>query len=338
MATDEPSSHTPAADPPETDRTDPRLESRTVPEPPHPEFAEYAGESVPAAAVGSPGKQGHLELHFGTDGDGETNLVRDHARTPFHLSGTLGHDRLSRAETVYVQSPTGGVAQGDRRTVDIVVGPDAVGHVSTQSSTKVLSMSHNYAATDISLSVDAGGHLDYVPEPTILNADARFHQRTALSVAASGSAVVGNVVVPGRLARGERFEFERYRDRFQVHSDGALLVDDGTSLAPGEADPTAPGLLDDCAVFGTLYVVAPDEDCDPLSDRLHDAVQAEDERSADAAERTVRAGATRLPNDTGVVVRAVGHRAESVTATLRNGWDAARTALLGVGAPDSRRL
>ncbi|WP_436927923.1 urease accessory protein UreD [Halosimplex amylolyticum] len=333
-----------AADTPDTAggaRGEPPGESN--PEPPHPAFAEYAAESVPAVAVGSPGKDGRLELAFAADADGETNLVRDLARAPFHVSGTLGHDPLPEAETVYVQSPTGGVAQGDRHAVAIRVGADAVAHVSTQSSQKVLSMARNYAAADVSLSVGSGGHLDYVPEPAILHEDSRFFQSVALELDPDASAVVGDVVVPGRLARGERFDFERYLSRLRVRREGTLLVDDATHLRPADADPSAPGVMGEFAVLGTLYVLTPAGDDAPdgagLSDRLHEVANAEADSGdrADEDADAVRAGATRLPNDAGVAVRALGHRAETVTAALRAAWDEARTELLGVGAPDSRR-
>jgi len=334
MATDRPASRSAAPDSEPDPPAGPPAEREGLPEPPHPDFAEYAAEAVPAAAVGSPGKDGRLELRFATDGDGETNLVRDRARAPFHLSGTLGHDPLPRAETVFVQSPTGGVAQGDRQRVTVAARPGAVAHVTTASSTKVLSMTHNYATADVSLSVDDGAHLDYVPEPTIVHADARFYQQTELRISPSGSAIVGDVVVPGRLARGERFEFDCYRSRFRARSEGTLLVDDGTSLDPSRTDPAAPGLLDEYAVFGTLYVISMDTDPSGLSDRLHGALGERPELEENAE---LRAGATALPNEAGVAVRAVGHRAEIVTDALRAVWDDARTALLGVGAPDSRR-
>ncbi|QLH76779.1 urease accessory protein UreD [Halosimplex rubrum] len=322
-----------------------RRDGDAADEPPHPAFADYATESLPAAAVGSPGKDGRLELRFAADEGGETNLVRDLARAPFHVSGTLGHDPLPEAETVYVQSPTGGVAQGDRHRIDVEVGSGAVAHVSTQSSQKVLSMERNYAAADVSLSVGRGGHLDYVPEPAILHEDSRFFQAIDLDLAADASAVVGDVVVPGRLARGERFDFERYLSRLRVRRDDALLVDDATHLRPADADPSAAGVMGEFAVVGTLYVLVPvgeSDALDDLSDRLHaaatgvaeaDGTSAADDRRDD----TVRAGATRLPNDAGCVVRALGHRAETVTAALRAAWDEARTDLLGAGAPDSRR-
>ncbi|MCU4802114.1 urease accessory protein UreD [Halobacteria archaeon HArc-gm2] len=301
---------------------------------PHPAFEPYAAEPVPQAPVGAPGKEGRLELAFAADEDGQTHLVRDFARVPFHLSGTLGHDPHPDAETVFVQSPSGGVAQGDRHTIDVEVKNGGVAHVTTGSSTKVLTMERNYAAADVSLSVGSGSHLDYVPEPVIVNPDARYYQELRLDVAPDATAVVGDVVVPGRLARGERFDFERYVSRLACHSDGDLLFEDATHLTPADGDPTAPGVMGEYSVYGTLFVVAPERDGDALSDAIHDRVTERTE----AGESNARAAATTLPNDAGVVVRALGHRAEDVTGLLHAAWDEARSELLDVGAPDGRKL
>jgi len=88
------------------------------------------------------------------------------------------------------------------------------------------------------------------------------------------------------------------------------------------------------SVYGTLYVVAPEGDGEALSDAIHDRAteQTGDGRSS------ARAAATTLPNGAGVVVRALGHRAEDVTAALHAAWDEARRELLDVGAPDGRKL
>ena len=292
---------------------------------PHPSFEAYAAEPLPQAAVGSPGKDGRLELTFRRTAGG-TALIEDYATAPFHVSGTLDHDPHPDVATVLVQSSAGGVAQGDRRSVDVGVGADALAHVSTGGSTKVQSMDRNYAAADVSLSVGSGGHLEYVPEPTILHADARYHVETGLDVAGDATAILGDVVVPGRLARGERFAFERYRSRIRGSGPDGPLFEDATHLGD-DADPTAPGVLGEFPVHGSLFVVAPDRDAAALSDRLHAAVAGCD----------ARAGATALPNGAGAVVRALGHRAETTVAALYAARDRARRRLLGGPAPSGRR-
>ena len=292
----------------------------------HPHFASYAGEEPPQASVGAPGKDGVLELQFASAADG-TDLVYDYATVPFHVSGTLGHDPHPDAETVFVQSPTGGIAQGDRHDVRIEVGPDAIAHVSTQSSTKVQSMDCNYAAAETTLSVAAAGHLDYVPEPTILHADSRYVQTTTLDLAPGATAILSEVVVPGRLARGECFDFERYRSQIRGRRSEEVLFEDSTEITPADDDPTAPGALGEFTVYGTTFVVAPDRDTETMSDDVHAVV-----RDGDA-----RAGATELPNGAGVAVRALGDRAETVQATLYDAWNHARQALLDAPAPTGRK-
>jgi urease accessory protein len=293
------------------------------PEVPHPAFAAYAGETVPQASPGAPGKDGRLELAF-ADVDGRTRVVREFARAPFHVSGSLDHDPMDGAATVYVQSPTGGVAQGDRRAIDVSVGSGAVAHVSTASATKVYSMDTNYGQADVSLSVADGGHLDYVPGATILHADARFCQSLTLDVAPGGSAVLGEVVVPGRLARGEAFEFERYYSRVRVRGPEDLLVEDATHLS-GDRPSRVPGVLGDAAVYGTLFVVAPAADAPTLSDAIHDCLDVD------------LAGATHLPNGAGVLVRALGETAVAVREPLRAAWDRARRDLVDAPVPPRRK-
>ncbi len=301
---------------------------------PHPGFEPYVGEPVPQAAPGSPGKDGRLELTFARAADG-TRLVRDFAQAPFHVSGTLDADPIDDAATVVVQSPTGGIAQGDRRQVTVDVGADAIAHVGTSASTKVYSMETNYARTDVSLTVDAGGHLEYLPEPTILHPDSRYCESVTLEVAADATAVLGEIVVPGRLARGEDFDFERYYGKTEIHGPEGLLAADAVHLDPAARSPQVPGVLGDASVVGTTLVVAPAHDEGPLADAIHDAVIQNDPDDIEIA--GCQAGATALPNGAGVLVRAVGETSEPVRHALRRGWAVARDRLLDASLPAPRR-
>lgn len=292
---------------------------------PHPGFATYDTESVPQAAVGAPSKDGKLDLTFATDDDGRTQLARDRARAPFHVSGTLATDPHPDATTVMAQTSSGGIVQGDRHDISVTVDEDAIATVTTGSATKVFSMECNYGAVERSFAVREGGHLAFVPPPTILHSDARYCETTTLTLEANATAVLAEVVVPGRLARGERFDFERYLSRLRVHGPNGLLFEDTTHLHPtGEGrDPMASGILGEFDVYGTLYIATPSCESE-LSDRIHERV----------ANSAARAGATELPNDGGVVVRALANRTDAVTETLRAAWDEIRKGILDVPAPE----
>ncbi|GAD53466.1 urease accessory protein ureD [Halarchaeum acidiphilum MH1-52-1] len=296
-----------------------------------PTFETYDRESLPQVGVGSPGKVGELEATFATDADGRTRLVADYARVPYHLSGTLDHD-VGRPEfsSAYVQSPTGGVAQGDRNRMHVTAEADARAHVSTGSATKVLSMDANYGRVDASFVVDDGAHLEYVPEQTILHPDARYCGETAVTLGRDASAILTDVVVPGRLARDEAFDFERYYARTTVDGPDGRILADTTHLAPDDphADPRTAGVLGDYAVLGTCYVATTrDVDSGTLSDRLVDRI----------ADGPARASASTLPLDGGAVVRALGDRADDVRAALDAAWDEASRVLLDAPAPDQRK-
>jgi urease accessory protein len=288
-------------------------------------FETYEAEPLPQAGAGSTGKAGELRLRFAADGDGRTRLVTDFATVPFHLPGGLTHDeQLPELATVYVQSPTGGFAQGDRHEIAVTVETDAQAHVTTQSAEKVLRMERNCARADVQLTVEDGGYLEYLPEPTILYPDARYRRETTLTVGEGATALVGDIVVPGRLARGEAFDFERLYTRLTVEGPDGLLAQDTTDLAPGARNPQRPGVVGDHRVLGTLYVVG----APTLSDQLHDRVSAVE---------GVRGGATTLPNDAGVLVRALGARTDAVAGALDAAWEETRAAELGAGRPARRK-
>jgi urease accessory protein len=113
-----------------------------------------------------------------------------------------------------------------------------------------------------------------------------------------------------------------------------LLFEDATSLGSADGESTSPGVLGEHTVFGSLYVVVPGGTrLDGGTDALRELADAIDER---AATGDAHAGATTLPNDAGVLVRALGETSEPVTDALWRAWDRARRPLFDVSAPEVR--
>lgn len=291
-------------------------------------FDSYREEQPPTGTAGGVSKNGVLEARFAAS-EGETYLAEDFARTPCHITGTLDHDDdLSGIATTYIQTPAAGLVQGDRQRIQIDVDSDARAHVSTQSATKVFGMEHNYGRLQIDLSVADNGYLEYLPEPTILYRNARCAATIALNVGTEATALVGDVVVPGRLARDEAFEYDRYYSKVDAHTPEGLAVSDAVHLSDDDHDPQRPGILGEYAVLGTLYVVSTALDATTVSDRVHERVSRED---------GIRAGASTLPNDSGILVRLLGHRAPDVNDGLYDAWDEIRQLIFGVDAPNQRK-
>ena len=341
---------------------------------PPPGFDRFAAEELPQAPAGSRGKAGAFEARFERGADGRTRLVADRVTVPFHLAGTVRREAARPdVATVCVQTPTGGIAQGDRQATAVAVGPDAHARVTTGAATKVLRMERNYGAESVSIRVGSDGSLEYVPDPTILYRDARFARSVDATIEPGGVLLFGDVLVPGRLARGEAFGFDRYRADLVVRgADGELFVDavdldgdgdasaagtgdaadasdvsagtDGADAAVGVAGPRGPAGFGDARVLGTFYAVSPDPvvDADALADRLHEAAStAIGDAGADTdpgdGSRTAVASASTLPRGSGAIVRALGWETTDVRGPLDAAYDAARRALLDAPAPAGRR-
>lgn len=287
-------------------------------------FEGYADEGL-ATPAGSPGKDGVLEATLAPDADGVTRATKEYVEVPFHLTRGLYHDTEPGLVTLCAQTPTGGVAQGDRHHTRVETRAGAKAHITGQSATKVQSMERNYAAISVDLAVEEGAYLEYLPKPLILHEGARCLQTTDVTLHEGGTLLLSDVVVPGRLARGERFAYDRYHSRLRVDApNGTSLLYDTLDLAPGERSPESPGTLGEYAVVGTLYALGI-TDPGTVADSIHDRFNGE-----------AHAGVTRAPDDQGVIVRALADRRAPVTDALRGAWATVREAELGSAIPEAR--
>ena len=60
--------------------------------------------------------------------------------------------------------------------------------------------------------------LEFLPEPLILFADSALSQTTDITLHAEAGLSLGEIILPGRLARGEAYQFRQYFSRLRVRS------------------------------------------------------------------------------------------------------------------------
>ncbi|MEF8900427.1 MAG: urease accessory protein UreD [Halovenus sp.] len=291
-------------------------------------FRAYGDEALSQAPAFGPGKNGVFEATLAREQGGETRLLREYTKVPYHLSGTLDTDPADGLTTLCLQEPTGGVAQGDRHSVDVTARDRARAHVTTQSATKVHSMHTNYAHLDATLAAGPDAHLEYLPGPTIVNEDARCLQTVSVDLDPSAVVVVGDVLVPDGLSAHDPFSFDHYSSRVEARCDGDLVCVDTVDLQPTAGSPDDLATMAGYSVVGSLYVFAPGVDAEGLSAAIHDRV---------GSAGTTAAGVSVLADGAGVSVRVLGARSADVVGTVTAAWDETRQKTLGVGAPADRR-
>jgi urease accessory protein len=287
-------------------------------------FDEMAGNQ----RVGSAGKVGVLDVDL-LAARGATRISRRFQRGPLSLLYPLYVDpaRPDMAFLYTVQFGEG-LVQGDRYRLNLRCGPESAVHVTTQAATKLYRMDHNYAAQIVNVTADAGTFVEYLPDPIIPFRGSRFYQHTHVVADESAIVIVGEILLPGRVARGEQHAYTLFHSEVEVYRpQGGLLFADRTILAPPLACPESPGLLGAGGVLGTLYVITT---CSAatLTDRLWAGLRDEN---------AVLTGISELPNHAGVVVRLLGARSLEVKGAFRRAWNQARLAVAGVPAPDLRK-
>src|SRR5262249_38968041 len=167
------------------------------------EFAALDGPVDGGLQVGAPGKVGVLELSLARRGD-TTRVVRQHQRAPMHFYRPIYLDpNLPEMAFVFVQQFGDGYVEGDRCHIELDCGPESAVHVTTQAATNLYRCRRNFATQVVNLRAARGAVLEYLPDAVVPFWGARFLQRTHLTADVDSTMIVGEVLLPGRVARGE---------------------------------------------------------------------------------------------------------------------------------------
>lgn len=207
---------------------------------------------------------GQLFLRAERRDDGRTAIGAQAFRAPFHVSKPYWE---ADTDTLLVQvvNPTAGILSGDRLESSVEVAAGAALLLTTPSASRVFKMREGSASGSQRFVVGEGGWLEVLPEPLVPHRGSVFRQTTSLDVAAGGAAFYADLLLPGRVAHGEAWEWKKLVLELDVRAGGARLLherfdQDGAGLHAlaalagagegacfGNAVLVAPGLADDTA-------------------------------------------------------------------------------------------
>ncbi len=258
-------------------------------------------------------QEGRLDLLLERSG-AITRPVRCAVQPPLQLSRARYDHPLWPNEPSLTLVHLGGILAGDHYDLRIALGDGASARVTTAAATQVYRMPQGEATQTIQIQLGAGSWLEWLPEPTIIFGGARFTQTTSVTLGPGARLALLDVIVPGRLARGEVYQFDRYATRLEARdSAGRLLLAERALLEPRRYNLTAPGLLRTTPVLGSLYIlgdgVAAERDCAQVA-----------RREGALSELSIDVGTAVLPNGCGMLVRALGSTASQVHTALLKIW------------------
>lgn len=272
-----------------------------------PEVQAY-GSELRQLQVGRPGKIGALTLLLEQEQErGRTVVKEQYSKVPLFTQRALYlEESLPSMAYIYIISPSGGILQGDRYRMDIVAKNRACAHITTQGATRIYRMERNYATQMVNVVVDKGSYLEFVPDQIIPYRDSRFYQSVNLKVHDAGTMIYSEIIVPGRVASGESFQYDIcYMKVLSTNQNDTLRFMDIAVLEPKKRDPRIPGLLGSFGVVGSTYVITRTGYLKQLKDEINSVLQGFTHISG---------GASILPYNSGVIVRMLGN----IAGDLRN--------------------
>jgi urease accessory protein len=272
-----------------------------------PEVLVYDSE-LKQLEVGKAGKLGALTL--GLEGDlerGKTVVKEQYSKVPLFTQRALYlEESIPSMAYIYIISPSGGILQGDRYRMDIKLKNNAYSHITTQGATRVYRMENNFATQIVNVVVDDGCYFEFVPDQIIPYRNSRFYQTVNLNVHDNATMVYSEIIVPGRVASGESFEYDIcYMKALAKNQKGRIRFIDIAILEPKKRNLKTLGILGNFDVVGSMYILTMAKYVAELNEEINSSVQKFFKISG---------GATILPYNSGVLVRMLG----SVASDLRN--------------------
>ena len=202
------------------------------------------------------GMSGRLRLVVGPDRTGRCALL-EQFDSELHRVLQLIPGGAPEEGLVYLLNPTGGIVQGDLLDADIRVESGAHAVVTAPSATRIYGMDQGGAVSRTRLRVDRGGILEYLPEPLIPYARARFVESLELDLEPGGRALAWEILAPGRAARGESLQYDRLEFRFRVRVGARMIVRERSVIVPAEG-LEGPAVLSRFTHYGILVAVGGD--------------------------------------------------------------------------------
>jgi urease accessory protein len=266
-----------------------------------PEIKRYLAGSE--KEVEKTGKVGILRLELEKDSStGNTVIKEQYSRVPLFVQRAMYlEETLPTMAYVYIVSPSGGILQGDRYRIDIKLGNNTYAHVTTQGATRIYKMEKNYASQTIKINVDEESYFEYIPDQIIPFRNSRFYQEVHLNVHDNATMIYSEVIVPGRVASGEVFEYDICYIKTTARNHlGQCRFIDVIKLEPKNNEFPVMGILENFKVVGTVYIITTEFYSKHLLNEISKKIKEFE------LKRTLYAGTSILPRRQGIIVRILG--------------------------------
>lgn len=254
--------------------------------------------------------QNNLELNLQCDragGGNRTNktiCTHQYTTYPLRLSTVF---RLDGANTnrayLYTMNTSPGLLAKDELKIFLQLENNTNLYLTDQAATKVhpMPIKHSQATVDYQIELRSQANLELVPEPIILYSDAALTQNISIKLDRTAKLFLSEIILPGRLARGEFYQFRYYFNRLKITDlTGELLFTDAMHLEGKSNLFKDNHLFAPLPIMGNAIAVYPDLNLKLLSKALEE-IQVTNFPN-------LMVSTSILPRDCGLIIRAFANK------------------------------
>ncbi|HYL66949.1 MAG TPA: urease accessory protein UreD [Nitrosopumilaceae archaeon] len=262
-----------------------------------------------------PGQNGTIEIEIQVNEDSKTYIKSLLSKAPFLIQKAMYPDTdYPNFAHIYIMSSSGGILQGDEQKIDVVMGMNSSARITTQSATKIYKMDGGYASQYINIHNQEGSYLEFIPHQIIPFKSSRFYQEVNLEVADNAILIYSEIISAGRIASGEKFDFDLCFLRTSAYRNGKMLFTDVMSLNKKDKS-NLESVFGGKTIFSTVYIIGNSIQIESIVDKINLATKSD----------SLLASSSSLPYDSGIIVRMLADSVseiisltESISGILRS--------------------
>lgn len=195
-----------------------------------------------------------LHMNFKEKSDGVSYISRQYYKLPLQVFPANYID-VDGSAFVYMLNPSSGMLEGDLFDIKINLEDKAKVILTTPSSNKIYRSNGKKAFQQVEASIGEGCILEYIPEHNVPYENSIFEQKNIFHIERGGMLFMWDSVVPGRILRGECFDFTFFKSTNQLFYDNRLLLLDQMKICPDEMEYHNVALLDKFDIFINGFLV-----------------------------------------------------------------------------------
>lgn len=293
------------------------------------EILDYDSK-VNQLGVGKSGKVGILDLEFQMNNLGKTIVTKQYFQTPLQIQRALYlENSLPEMAYLFVVSPSGGILQGDRYQIDVLLKNKAIAHITTQGATRIYSMNSNYASNILNITTEENCYLEYIPDQIIPYKNSRYYQEVNLNVHENSTLIYSEILTPGRVAMGESLEYDIcYLKTHCKNQDEKIRFLENTKIEPKKQRLKDFGVFGDFEIVSTVYILTRKENVSDLENSIIERIREI---------KGISFGTSILPNESGIIIRILANKTEKIFEMIFSTLEITRKKVLGASFSQMRK-